>query len=415
MSDDDTFIISTDLYQFWMVDYVNEKISIVMQDGTTHTETLDNSEVIDNSPIARSIFDWEKWWVHLHTTRNDLVIWLGFNPDTGEPRPQRPTVYLDQNKWSLVATALVAPERVVDPAELAAALQLAEWASDDGIILPLSSAHLLETSALYGDKRYAIGLTIANLSNGWQMRHPIDVLQHEAADALGEQLDLTPISSHTARGVITTEPAAWQAKESFGLGLPPTSEIETFMAMLRAPAVAVALLIEPERLVRDSSTTWVEHHQKISNQIHQLGGTKEARRATALRRYWNENLGFYRQALQAVYNFTNVPMFSDRDLRELLGRTRMTSLLSQLFVQRFLDHQTQWQRNDLVDMLFLTCAAGHCDYVVAENRTGKQLGQIQRSRNSPVTVFTTLAALVDELDRAGVTTDTQRRAAGLAQ
>jgi hypothetical protein len=337
---------------------------------------------------------------------------MGFNPDTGAPRPQRPTVYLDQNKWSSVAAAPIAPDRVKDPGELAAALRLAELASDDGIVLPLSSAHLLETSAMYGDKRYEIGLTIASLSNGWQMRHPIAVLQHEAADALGEQLDLTPNSSHTTRPVITTEPTAWQATDSFGLGPPPTSGTETFMAMLRAPAVAVALLIEPERLAKDTSTTWVKHHQKISGQIDRLGGTKEARRITALRRFWNENLGIHRQALDAVYNTTNVPMFSDRDLRELLGRTRMTSLLSELFVQRFLDHQTKWQRNDLIDMLFLTCAAGYCDYVAAENRTGKQLAQIQRSRKSPATVFTTLAALVDELDRAGVKTDAERRAAG---
>lgn len=263
---------------------------------------------------------------------------------------------------------------------------------------------------MYGDKRYEIGLAMAKLSNGWQMRHPIAVLQHEAADALGEQLDLTPNSSHAIRPVVTTEPAAWQATTSFGLGAPPTSETETLMAMLRAPAVAVALLIEPEPLAKDSSTTWVQHHQKISNQIHQLGGTKEARRATALRRFWNENLGFHRKALDAVYNTTDFPMFSDRDLREFLRRTPMTSLLSELFVQRFLDHQTKWQRNDLIDMLFLTCAAGHCDYVVAENRTGKQLGQIQRSRKRPVTVFTTLAGLVDELDRGGITTDTERRA-----
>lgn len=411
MSDEGTFTLSADTYQFWMLDFVSHEITIVKQNGDRHTGPLESAEVPDNSPIARSIFDWEKWWVTLHTDRNDLVVWAGFNPETGEPRPVRPTVYLDQNKWSLVATALVAPDRIRDTDELAAALKLVEWATDDGIVLPLSSAHLLETSALYGDKRYELGVTIAGLGNGWQMRHPMDVFEHEAAQAVGEQLKLSPLSAHSVRPVITTEPEGWQSCNSFGLGPPPGSDVNTFLAMLRAPAVAVSLLLDPEPLARDSDAKWVRHHQEISNQIHQLGKPKEFRRSTALRRFWNENLGTYRKALAAVYNKADAPTFSDRQLRELFATSPMVSLLSELFVQRFLDYQSKWQRNDLVDMLFLTCATAYCDFVVAENRTGTQLRQIQRSLDRPMTVFTTLTELVRELQLVGVTTDTERRGA----
>lgn len=62
-------------------------------------------------------------------------------------------------------------------------------------------------------------------------------------------------------------------------------------------------------------------------------------------------------------------------------------------------------------MLCLSCAAGYCDYAACEKRTGTQLRQIQRQLGKPATVFTDLSSLVDALHLAGVTTDSERRAA----
>lgn len=408
---DNVVVISYEKYQFWVVDYARREVVIVERDGTKHTAPLDESDIPKDSTIAASIFDWEKWWVTIVTSQNHGVDWAGFNPETGEPRPRRPVVYLDQNKWSQLALARVAPERFTSPDELLAAYQLIDWARDDGIVLPLSSAHLLETSALFGEKRYDLGVTIADLSNGWQMRHPIDVIEHEATLALGDQLDLAPITIAPERPIITTEPGSWQrTTENFGLGPAPLADTATFMAMLTAPAVVVSLLIEPDALKRDSSSTWVDRHQAISNQVRHSSSSREVRRQTALRRFWNENLGFYRRAMTARYGSGEAPTFSNPQLLELFNRSPMISMLSALFVQRFLDHQSKWHRNDLVDLLFLTCAAAHYDYVVTENRTGTQLRQSQRARKSPVTVFTNLTDLVEALDQAGVMSETERRA-----
>ena len=188
-------VVSADRYKYWVVDYARRELLIVEQDGTRHSEPLDVEDLPAQSPLAMSVFDWEMWWIWLHTTQKHTVIWAGFNPDSGGPPPHRPTIYLDQNKWSLLALARTAPERFESQAELLAAYQLVEWARDDGVILPVSSAHLLETSALYGQKRYDVGITIADLCGGWQMRHPLDVLEHEAALALEQHQSLEPVAA----------------------------------------------------------------------------------------------------------------------------------------------------------------------------------------------------------------------------
>jgi hypothetical protein len=101
--------------------------------------------------------------------------------------------------------------------------------------------------------------------------------------------------------------------------------------------------------------------------------------------------------------------FSDAELKRFLGRGEVTSLLSELFSQRFVDRSARWSRIDLIDMLYLACAAGHCDYVVCETRTGTQLRQIQRRQGKPKSVCTSLSSLVEALRDADATTETEQR------
>ncbi len=189
MTDEATLVLSAEEYQFWTIDHVRQQITIVRQDGQTLTEPLEPGTRSEFSQIATSVFDWEKWWISTITRRGDWIIWMGFNAASPDPGPHRPTIYLDQNMWGLVATALTSPERVTKPEELEAALEIARLATDDGVILPLSSAHLVETSALHTERRYEVGMAIARLAGGWQMRHPMNVLQHEAAAVLAAHFD----------------------------------------------------------------------------------------------------------------------------------------------------------------------------------------------------------------------------------
>lgn len=52
------------------------------------------------------------------------------------------------------------------------------WQPPSGV-LPLSTGHLLETAGLHGDRRHEIGVAMAHLAGGWQIRNPLDLWKHE--------------------------------------------------------------------------------------------------------------------------------------------------------------------------------------------------------------------------------------------
>lgn len=70
------------------------------------------------------------------------------------------------------------------PGEADAARRLVELAEAGEILLPVSSANLVETGALYGERRVALAKTMLMVSRGWQMRNPLHVRFEEMLDAV---------------------------------------------------------------------------------------------------------------------------------------------------------------------------------------------------------------------------------------
>lgn len=384
--------MSADRYKYWHVDYQNSSIRIVCQDGRVLEKELDAKYGVSNSQVATTTFDWEKWWVWSTTTRNDLILTEGFNPASPPPLHDRPSVYLDQNWWRKVADVLHEPDHLSDKNERRAAQELIRLASEGSIVLPLSTGHLLETAGLYGDRRYEIGLAMSQLAGGWQIRHPLDLWKHEVDLSIRGHLNLMEDAS--VMHPIVTEPGALFGSDS-SLGITKdTPDLDKFMAMLTMPSVILDVLIDPERLPKDSLTRWVTHHAAITSQLHVQHLQKEQRRRVARRRYWNENIGFYTAAYRRLTNSENFPTFSDAELVRLFAYSPMVGLASELFIRRFVDHMNKWKRNDLIDMFHLSSAAGYADYVCAEALTGAQLREAQRALGRTETVFTTLNELV---------------------
>ena len=61
MTDDATYTLSADVFQFWAIDRVTKQIRLVLQDGRKFEEPIGDDDPILNSEIAMSLFDWEKW------------------------------------------------------------------------------------------------------------------------------------------------------------------------------------------------------------------------------------------------------------------------------------------------------------------------------------------------------------------
>lgn len=399
-------MISADRYKYWQIDFQTGTIKIVGQDGQILEEELEPRFRSRDSQVAVSIFDWDKWWILSTTTRGDLVITEGFNPNSPPPFNGRPAVYLDQNHWRTVSDVLHDPNRVENLSERRAAQDLIGLATDGGIVLPLSMGHMLETAGLHSERRYEVGVAMAHLAAGWQIRNPLDLWKHEVELTIGRHLGLA--EGATVLHPITTEPGALFGSDT-RLGITAeTPDFDKFMAMLTMPNVVLNTLIDPERTPKHPLTKWVDHHGRITSQIHAQGVPTNQRRRLARRRYWNENIGFYRAAYRRLTHSADFPLFSDGQLVRLLSPSPMVGLLSELFIRRFIDHQSKWRRNDLIDMFHLSSAAAYAHYVCAEAHTGRQLRDAQRALRRSETVFTTLDDLVTTLRRDGTKAESER-------
>ncbi|MBM9468407.1 hypothetical protein [Nakamurella leprariae] len=403
---DESWVISADRFRYWQIDHGSGNFRIVCQDGRVLDGRLEPEHQRHDSMVATSTFDWEKWWILSTTVKNDLIITEGYNPATDPSLNGRPSVYLDQNQWRTVADAMHDPSRVRNPDERRAARDLIRLANDGGIVLPLSTGHLVETAGLNGDRRYEIGVAMAHLASGWQIRNPLDLWQHECEVSIRKHLGLT--QNAPILHPIVTEPGALFGRET-SLGITDqTPELAKFIAMLTMPSVILDALLDPDRMPRDSLTKWVTHHTKITAQIHAEHLPKEQRRRLARRRYWNENISYYTAAYRRLTYATDFPTFSDRELSRLFTDSPMVGLVSELFIRRFTDHMNKWKRNDLVDMFHLASAAGYARYVCAEVHTGTQLRDAQRALGRPQTVFTSLNDLVTAVRRDGARAESER-------
>ncbi|MBB1511819.1 hypothetical protein H5399_04270 [Tessaracoccus sp. MC1627] len=403
---DEPRVLSADQYKYWHVDFQKGLIKIIRQDGQILEDVLEPRFRGRASQIATSTFGWEEWSILSATTRGDLIITEGFNPNSPPPLYGRPSVYLDQNRWRTVADVLHNPHQVADPNERRAAHDLIQLATDGGIVLPLSMGHMLETAGLHSERRYEVGVAMAYLARGWQIRNPLDLWRHEVEMTIRDHLGLTE-GAPVLRPIVTEPGALFGSDTALGIN-EEMGDVDKLMAMLTMPNVVLETLINPERTPKHPLTKWIEHHSRITSQLDEEKVSKDQRRRLARRRYWNENIGFYTAAHQRLAQSSDFPMFSDQRLVQMLKASPMVGLQSELFIRRFIDRQNKWRRNDLIDMFHLSSAAAYADYVCAETHTGTQLREAQRTLGRKETVFTTLEDLVTRLRRDGARAESER-------
>jgi hypothetical protein len=395
---------SADRFQYWVIDFVRNEFEVVMTDGQRHAEALPPTTLRDNQ-VARSIFDWESWWVWSTTVRGDIFpseAYSRISTDKG-----RPAVYLDQNHWSTLAWARVDPSKVKNQDELAAAQRINELALDAGIVLPLSSAHLTETSPLYGDRRYHLGLAMAQLSAGWQLRSPLTVWTNELAAMLATY-EHVPVPPSTQLPVVTLEPQAFSSNGVHAHEI--DNDLELFQLVLAEPSVILSTLIDTTPLEKGDASAWVKRNREITELFatERLTDAERTRRAAGL--FWIDNI----QELERAAALVGVdPSRLAQDANALVQQLKTMpylSILSALFQRRYLDRNARWKDSDFFDMMYLSCGAAYCDYVVAETHTGTQLQQILRQQGKRANTFLSLAELVKALDRDGVKTAGEKAA-----
>lgn len=365
-------------------------------------EGIEDGDAILDSALDSTVFDFENWWLINTTRRGDVIVSEAYTPASGDPLRSRPSVYLDQNHWSTLAQAVTAPDRIRTPEILAAARRLSELASDEGIVLPLSSATLHETYGLFGDRRYEVGLTIGRLSAGWQLRHVLAVQAYEFRALFAREFGL---EIETAPPAITLEPMAWR-DQGVRTHLPSDDGTELLKLIVTGATAMIDSLLTDERL-EPVDLDWARKNESLARRITELPANRRGEAAFGFATLDHERA--IRSSLASLgKGLTDLQDTSQKAWHSRFARMPATGLAVEIMTRRLQEPGRRWRDNDLIDIWYLCTASAYADYVVAERSTGQQLRQIIRGRGSVPNVFTSIPGLVEQLEQAGVSTAAER-------
>lgn len=327
----------------------------------------------------------------LATTRkgDDIVFELP-KPNSDEQLDERLVVYLDQNQWSAVDNARHSPAKVAEEDRDAARL-LAEWVQQRRIILPASSGHYYETTKRFDqNRRYSLGLTVLQLSRGWQMRDPIQVRRDEIHDAFRRRLpgELEPRNG----AVFTLMPdvlhGTWRGGKPYAppADFPPDAAFQ-HQALTSATAL-IDVMLDAERIEPGPEAGWALANQQFSDWLDGEERTSQQKRKSIDALLLSDlRIEIAEEAHAAGATLEKFQEWFPGQFMEDIPQLPATGMFREMLQDRHLNKGTVWRHNDLTDMVYLSCAAGYADFVVCERHMGNVLRQGLKRLNRPTLIF----------------------------
>lgn len=310
------------------------------------------------------------------------------------PAGSRPVVYLDQNLWIALARSLHSPD-LLDATVRAGCAALIELARDGRIILPLSGAHLVETSRRRGRSRHDLATTMLQLSRGWQMRTPLDVRQSELRAEL-HRYAAHPAPLPEPAPVFTLEPGALFAEN--WLSADPEPEVW-------AARLCFVLLDDepvPDARGRELAQLWATSHQDLAAYQRSVTMPKEHVRINARARLLSDlSLEVARAAQAAGLDEPELSRWALEDADESIARLPYVGRLQEVIWHRLSNADERWEPNDLNDVHFLACAAAYAQVVVGERKTVEYLRRAGRRCVPGARACRTIQEARDHLGAAG--------------
>jgi hypothetical protein len=310
----------------------------------------------------------EEVYVELRETRRPV----------SELRAGRPVVYLDQNHWSAIAAARFA-HGTVSRDEARAANCLIELVDAKEILLPVSGAQIL----------LRLFRSTGSAGSPWRRRCCSWVVAGRCATR--STYALTRSSALQGRQTVAADVFAPQADRIFSSS-EASSEVVTEVdqrfedLIARVPQILglYDAVVDPEAIPDEggdaAAAAWAAKFAGLAVQLHAAGESAEMVRCVA-----NGNL-----LVDLLDDVMRVALLAKITPEEVINRlttpddpvSRMPFLaqMRQLLFARLRNKTQKWEANDLMDILFLTCAAGYADIVVAERTTITYLRQASTPR-----------------------------------
>ncbi len=354
-------------------------------------------------PFLRSRFDFASDTLSFTVASgNVLIVEVGVAGAADGPPTGRPVVYLDQLHWVSLAKQRHVPEKL-NEATASAATTLIQLAEAQRIVLPLSAGHLTEMAHLEGRWREHLGLTLMALSRGWQMRNPVAVRKAEFLRTLRGE-------SPRTLAVFTLQPevlfAASKPSEP-AIDLPPPFD-DLLPRLTWASALYAAVLDDEAVEVREgheAAERWAAGFPSLAHYMREHKTSAEhARISTRARLMADLGDETALAAQRAGLSPEQYSLWLGNELPDRLREMPYVGRLHEVLYHRLRNADDKWERNDLIDMNFLSCAAGYADIVVGEKQTSEYLRRAESMSAPGAIVCRTLPEGIDALQRLGIST-----------
>jgi hypothetical protein len=369
-------------------------------DGTLRTAPLAPDLPPLHGGVKRLVYDTKTSNLAVTLPEGDEVDLEALRPD-GRMRPPRgPVVYLDQLHWVELARQLWAPEKAL-PKNREAAARLIELARNREITLPISSGNTVEMTQLDGRRRRHMATNMLGLSRGWQMRNPVDIRGCELRSVLSGDEPSEEAFSLAPGAIFSDAPLEIESQAGF----PP--EWQALFEILTSLNATVAMMLEDEKTIshmgRGMAAAWAESHHALAIYMRDQKMPKEKVRLNARAKLIADLASEIGSAAAGVgLSQEQLTDWLENDFEEDLARMPYLSRYHQVVYQRLRDANDRWERNDLIDVNFLACAAGYADVVVAEAKIGAYLMRVRKRVPEGAFVCRRLPEAVEHLeDRLG--------------
>jgi hypothetical protein len=360
------------------VDFKRSEVLIPVGDGTPIRKALPFAMPAN---VAFEFAEFDPWgdvvsFVHENGTRVGAEIEpLGSG---GLMVPDRPVVYLDQCHWITLARQLWAPAKVLER-EREAAVELIRMAQAREVILPISSANLTEMTPTDGAHRRDLGLTMLQLSWGWQMRNPVHVRGAELrASFAGEQ----PVAHNVftlAPGVLFIGETPLAAPAARGPVTAFTQRISEVFAIYQV-AVEDRRIPNPEG--KEKAEAWAQEQRRFALLLREdRVGPAKAQHYAAARLVHDLAEEVLAAARGAGLSEEQIKVWLGERLDDDVNEMPSLGVFHRTIYDRVKNPEAKWEANHFNDIQFLSCAAAYADVVVGEKETSEHLKHAQRGRH----------------------------------
>lgn len=168
--------------------------------------------------------------------------------------------------------------------------------------------------------------------------------------------------------------------------------------MLRSVVANADTMLDSEPIERTESPAWVDKFQRFADWMaNEPSGKDERRRRIELMFLADAKTELAEEAHQAGVTPTEMLEWIRQEGNVAIKGMPCLGLFREVLHERLLNRGTKWRDNDLVDLMYLTCAAGYADHVVGEKSLTAQMESGLRRLGRPNNVHRRLGDLCSAL------------------